>query len=403
MSDGKKSDLKGASGPWNEPGYLLGGAVLAAGGALGIRLLAERLAGSGGSLEAWLWGLRIALLGGGLLAAARSVVLQPRSSFVLGLAACASALGCSAIEVEYDSFRLVLAVATALAAVAAVLALLPRVVNRVIVSLLLVFHFGGILTAVTSIPPPGAPALWLNTQLWTRCYRPYLQFAYLTNAYHFYAPEPGPATLLWFCIHYADGSSRWVKLPDRRNVDPLLLEYYRQLSLTENVNQNAPSLAPAADAVQRRRLAGQLDSIPSPEEISRSLPGTIQYRVPAGNCQRLLRCYAQHIAQAYPGPADGPADPGTAPTVRGIKIYRVSHVILHPAQLARGMDPVDPTSFLPYYMGEFDSRGNPKDPRNPYLYWLIPVLPQHNSDAAEADAFRYLRLHAGSSPWQEKP
>src|SRR5207253_4479160 len=110
--------------------------------------------------------------------------------------------------------------------------LLPRVVQRTIVSLMIVLHFVGILSAVSSVPPTPPLMNWA----WIYVYRPYLQFMYLNNAYHFYSPEPGPGILVWFHVRYDDGSSDWYKIPDRSQ-NPLTLEYQRRLSLAESTNQ----------------------------------------------------------------------------------------------------------------------------------------------------------------------
>jgi hypothetical protein len=388
--------------------FLLAGAAVATGLAAGIRVLGAELDLEGSLANSCLLGLRAVLVGLGLLAAAIAVVRRPRSALVLGAAACVSALSFWAIEESYDSFRIMLTVLTLVAAAASILVLLPRMVSRVIVSLLVIVHFGGILTAVTSIPPPGAPGMWLNTQIWTRFYRPYLQFMYLTNAYHFYSPEPGPATLLWFRIAYTDGSCRWIKLPNREchALDPLLLEYYRQLSITENANQNAPVLAVPPDVARRRLLAGEIDGIPAPDEISRLLPGSLPYRMPAGNCQQLLKSYASHVARTYPQPPSRQGGQAGPAAVGSIRIYRVTHMILHPAQLIRGMDARDPTLYRPYYMGEFDRQGNLLDAADPYLYWLIPILPNGGGESESPDRAgitNYLQLHAGSNPLEENP
>src|SRR5262249_16731598 len=126
-----------------------------------------------------------------------------------------------------------------IAAGAAMILLLPVALRRLAVSLLILLHFSGILAATTNVPPPGANPPWLTMQLWTRFFRPYLNFVYLNNAYHFYSPEPGPATLIFARIEYEDGSSFWEKIPNRKEhvKDPLLIEYYRRLSLVEAVNQ----------------------------------------------------------------------------------------------------------------------------------------------------------------------
>src|SRR6185437_5083979 len=113
--------------------------------------------------------------------------------------------------------------------------LLPRTGRRIVAVILVVLHFGGILTAITAVPPRNEPAPWLSMQSWTRIYRHYLTFAYLTNAYHFYSPDPGPPTLLWFHVEYADGSYRWIKLPNRRE-SPVGLHHQRMPAATESTN-----------------------------------------------------------------------------------------------------------------------------------------------------------------------
>ena len=76
---------------------------------------------------------------------------------------------------------------------------------------------------------------------------------YLNNAYHFYSPDPGPATYVWFRIFYVTNeidpesnqpklAGHWVKVPDVKDDGThgyrVSLEYQRHLSLTENVIQN---------------------------------------------------------------------------------------------------------------------------------------------------------------------
>jgi hypothetical protein len=354
---------------------------------------------------------RVVLLAAGLLSAAWAVAACPRSVPVLGSAALTAAIASWAVEAEWDTLRLLLSLAAAVAAVGAFLMLLPRAVCRLVVSVLIVIHFVGILTAVTSVPPPGAPAPWLTTQLWTRFYRPYLQFVYLNNAYHFYAPEPGAATLLWFHIEYADGSSRWLKVPDRKRdfKDPLLLEYYRRLPIAQNINQVASLPLVPPDVARRRAMAGAWFGLPSPDEIALYLPGVPQYRPPAGNSRSLLESYAKFVANCQPPPAG-------SGRIRGIKVYRVVHAIVQPWRFAQGMDPCDRTLYLPYFEGEFDSDGRLINPEDPALYWLIPILDvdkKEQANAADATPSRaqgaaarhlldYLHVHAGSSPWEEE-
>jgi hypothetical protein len=328
----------------------------------------------------------------------------------LGSAAFTAAALSWAVDATWDTLRVLFAVSAAAAAVAAFVMLLPKSLQRTAVSLLILFHFGGILTAVTSVPPPGAPAPWLTAQLWSHVYRPYLQFMYLSNAYHFYSPEPGPATLLWFHIEYTDGSARWIKVPNREehSKDPLLLEYYRRLPIAQNVSPGASAPPVPPELATRRTVAGELQGIPAPADIAVCLQGVPQFQPLIGNPTRFLESYACFLSQAY-------AHPDAHVSIRGIKIYRVVHGIVPPWRFAEGMDPRDRTLYFPYFQGEFDSRGNLKNPQDPYLYWLLPILdiskraelaivgrrPAETTPATEHQILDCLKRHAGSSPWEE--
>jgi hypothetical protein len=346
--------------------------------------------------ESWLLAAQLVLLAAGLLAAGVAVVLRPRSALVLAADAAAAGLASYAVAAECDSLRLVLRVTTLVAAVSAGLVLLPRSLGRGVVSLVIVFHFSGILTAVLSVAPPGAPPPWLTSQLWTYVFRPYLQFMYLNNAYHFYSPEPGPATLLWCQVDYSDGNSRWIDLPNRGEhvTDPMGLSYYRRLVLAESTSQVQAPAEPSPEVLQRRLLGGTILGIPTPAEISPFFSNVPQYRVPNDYSWRALRGYARHLARANP-----PTDP--AVRITGIKIYRVVHVMLLPGQLLSGEDPADPALYLPYYQGEFDAEGQLKNPADPFLFWLIPILtvPRPGASDGSEVAFEtqdYLTIHARS-------
>src|SRR5262249_18204836 len=141
-------------------------------------------------------------------------------------------------------------------------------------SVLLLFHFSGILSAVLS--PPTSP--WLVGQGWTRVFRNYLMFTYMNNAYQFYSPNPGAASEVWFCIEYVPKGQtltadtpeqkppvsvkKWVKIP-RRDVDfkdPLGQVYYRRLAITEQLIQpsGGNNISPREqEEIMRRRNARQ--------------------------------------------------------------------------------------------------------------------------------------------------
>jgi hypothetical protein len=352
--------------------------------------------------------LRLAVFSAGLIAAGLAVnrrlqtggkELEERveSACLLALAAFVALLACLGMK-GWDSFQWLFGALVAVALVGSLLILLPSVWRRVIVSVLIVVHFGGMLTATTSVDPPNGQAPWLSSQLWVRFYRPYLTFMYLANAYHFYSPDPGPATLLWFRIQYADGSHRWRHFPDR-DESPHGLHYQRMLALTESTNSALPRLpfsqeevamvertmgepymlftGPSRDVwvhhdcweviLNRRHVGTDLYGLDNPIRVANDIPVNIQYREPQDLAKLLIASYARYIAQNSPHPTD-PSVP-----VKSVKVYRVIHNIMTPAELAEGGDPKDKTRYWPYFQGEFDRDGKMVNPRDPFLYWLLPI------------------------------
>jgi len=318
-------------------------------------------------------------------------------------------------NISWNSAALLFWIAAILAAVSAFIVLLPSIGRRILVSLIILFHFGGILTAVTSV----TPAPWISTQLWTTVYRPYLYFMWLNNAYHFYSPQPGPANQLWFCIEYEsdqDGTRnfRWVMIPDwdgeGRPVNPDRswvfsgTEYTRRLSLAE---YTASSRGPPWNLYQlldRRLRAGQMDLIPPFDP--RLLPYDQQYQQPNDVCKRWIHTYVRHVAATY----KHQNKPERA--VLTVKFYRDLHQILEPRQVMEGVHPNDTSLHYPFYCGEFDKDGKfmercvkiwidsegyfQSEIRDPYLYWVIPAkyLVRHAQGAnPEKTDSNMLRIH----------
>jgi hypothetical protein len=299
-----------------------------------------------------------------------------------------------------------------------------------------VYHFGGILTATTWPETNGTAPPWVTTQSAAHLYLPYFKFFYLSNAYHFYSPEPGPASLLFFLLTYeltsdtkpatdpqawaerrnpetgaaewVKSASEWVNLPNRRQhyKDPLGLSYFRRLSVTEMVSQALPSrFTPATfeknDAVVRRQgvAVGLGTQIPLDP---RAGPVDLQYRIPRADIVRyLLPSYARHVADQFSAPGR---------RVVRVKLFRVEHAIL-PADELHGRrvpynstrkwtdpgDPFHPTTYRPYYLGEYDSAGVLQNPTDPMLYWLCPVLPKAVSpaDPRKRDFEDFMSKYAG--------
>jgi hypothetical protein len=321
---------------------------------------------------------------------------------------------------SWDSIQLFFGVAGAIGLIGAAWTRLPWKATLALILAGVAFHFAGILSAVTS-PPPTPP---VTDQYWRRVAREYLMFAYMNNAYQFYSPDPGPASELWVCIKYmrpgaaendpdAEKECAWDYVPTRARdyKDPLGLEYYRRLSLTENASQfhrtgYYPGAA-EADLIERRRAADDT-RIPryGRQEVQRLVPIDLVTR-------HVLPSYARHFAKAY-------ARDGWE--VRGVKIYRTQHTIITPDQFVgfdsmtnKRVDPWGPYNaalYMPYYQGEFDPKGNLKDPQDHLLYWMVPIVPIRTPPTSRAEYERsggfkayfidYVSVHAGCDRFTDR-
>jgi hypothetical protein len=319
-----------------------------------------------------------------------------------------------------DTMRLFLGTLTLVALVAAPLWLIPQQARRGVISLLIVLHFGGILTACFFVPPSPAPV----GQLYYRIYRPYLEFIYLTNAYHFYAPEPGPQCYLWFRVLFEDKSGQvmgeWHKIPDLddqyRHRYASGLTYQRYLVITEStvMTESPPplfvmhpdgSFGPAPHYF--RRVTHSLQGVPKPvilgvptPKVEMAIPfhpdinHINQYYPPTAQVKKLVASYARHVT--YTAKMEGYK-------VKAVKIYRVIHNLpATPAQitayLSGVVEPDDPDTYRPIYLGDYDTEGDLIDPENPFLYWVLPTI-KENPMIRGSRYFSYARKHAGDPYW----
>jgi hypothetical protein len=352
----------------------------------------------------------------------RPVEIDAEKSFVFVVAAGICLLGSftlyrSADVTDWDSIRMVLRVLTSVCLLAAAFVLLTTGLRRLFVSVLFVVHFMGIANATLAAPP----APWLVSQSYLRVFRPYLEFMYLTNAYHFYAPEPGPTSYLWFRLIYKDAEGNahgwWYKVPQidekGRIKHTVALEYQRFLSMTETIapRDNTPApffvdidgVAKPSPIFQRRRdmqpgatimlggkkPVGNFPRIPYHPELQE----VAQINIPQDGPRRLLQSFARHLARQYEVHPDNPAL-----TFESVKIYRVIHVIPPIFFLMNGIAPTDPQLYNAYYVGNYDRTGKLVQDHDPYLWWLLPTLRDHplDPDSAIKD---YARLHAGDPNW----
>jgi hypothetical protein len=327
----------------------------------------------------------------GVISAGLAIVRRPTDSRILGLAALTALAAVFSAHPDWGAVRMMLAVQAAIAGVAAVLFLLSSTARKVAVSALVIFHFCGIISAITS--PPATP--WLTAQLWVRVFRPHLEFCYSNNAYQFYSPEPGPANLLWFCIQADDvPAPYWIKIPDTKTevYDPLGSEYYRRLSITEraNGNEQLPN-GPPAESLVRRNDAVAMGIPMHPDAVP-----AMQFRMPDENSRQFLASYARHVAKI-----EAAKHPGRQ--IKSIKVYLTQHMLLKPKQYADHEDPYDKSSYLPFFVGEYDADGKLVNPFDNMLFWVVPIIKTKSIDPATGNQVvqyqNYMIGHAGSDPF----
>ena len=136
-------------------------------------------------------------------------------------------------------------------------------VGRNLISAALAIHLAAIFVApmTASIEmaaeraPPGIrprerPIPWLAVVL-----QPYLDIAYLNHGYNFFAPDPGPSTVIFYRAERSDGETVEGRFPDVRVHWPRL-RYHRHFMLAEQLSLNPRGLGEA----YIRHLADVLDA-----------------------------------------------------------------------------------------------------------------------------------------------
>jgi hypothetical protein len=171
-----------------------------------------------------------------------------------------------------------------------------------------------------------------------------------------------------------------------------------------------------SEVVSRRRqlaIPGTVPYVP----MHPSMPDSEEYILPPATASRYyLPAYAQHILMELPEKEQRETT---------VKIYRLEHRSLTAASFigiaAPGRragdpykpgDPYHPTTFLPYFLGEFgfvQDSNDPDhkrmkveliDPKDPMLYWLVPVVGDIGGtgsiDPKRKDYTDYFSVHAGA-------
>jgi hypothetical protein len=351
--------------------------------------------------------VRLFLVLFGAIAAGAAVSMRPDLWQAWALGAGSALLAVFGTPAHWDSFRMLFGAMTAVAVTWAAILAAPARYRLPVLSVMLLFHFSGIFLATTT--PPSTP--WVTEQAFLRVYNPYLQFVYLRNAYHFYSPEPGAASVLVFLLKTEVGrdeaghpkyKTRWVVTPRRPAdvKDPLGLTYYRRLSITEQVARGSPGLAMPANYYEKVELIGRRKlvrgAIPLPESYEEQI---VQYRLPMPEVARfVIPSYASHVIM------ENTADTDEARRTT-VKMYRLEHSTLGVEEFinwrknpAINSDPYQPITYRPYFLGEYNARGDLLEPQEPMLYWLVPITPRPGGvppgDSTKRDFLDYLSFHA---------
>jgi hypothetical protein len=334
----------------------------------------------------------------------------------------------------FQTLPVFLSVATAFLATMVSFPLLSKFWQRVYVSAAIVLHFSAIGIATLAAPPSS----WILGQMWTRFSRPYLEFMYLNNAYHFYSPDPGPATYLWFRVFYDTGikdettgepklNAEWVKIPDLDDDGShrykVALQYQRHLSLTENIIATEPTPplyfrsadgksmpqpqpffaariynSPDAALIRNEQVVGrEMPKYVMEVPFHQFIPNEQQYAKPNLSSRRMLQSYVRQVAKQ----AEEKTQKGT---LHSIKVYKVTHIISPWNVFVNGaIDANDLEYYRPYYLGEYVAQHDKdgkltgqwdlKDPNEPLLYWLLPIL-RRNATRPESAIESYAHKHA---------
>lgn len=130
-----------------------------------------------------------------------------------------------------------------------------------VASLWIVYHLAGIIIAPLSVPPSSD----IVRNSW-RGVGWYLQALYLNHGFHFFAPDPGPSTIVRYTAELPDGSTVSGQIPDRKTHRPRLL-YHRHFMLTEYLAASE-IMNPAVESLHQRALARQIARQHGAESVS---------------------------------------------------------------------------------------------------------------------------------------
>lgn len=200
----------------------------------------------------------------------------------------------------------------------------PRVLGAKVkagLSLLMVAHFtamllmvstteGGRYTAPPLLQKAAAPVM------------PYVRFLGVNSGYRFFAPDPGPASLIWARVERAQGGAVWVEYPSRER-QTWTMAYQRELY---------PAMLLGAQVAP-----GDMVVAPGRPRVSEV---GLTYAM----------AFARRLARLH-GTAANP--------VTQVELYSVSHAIRMPQQVRSGWHAEDLRLYFPASVGAYSPEGVP--------------------------------------------
>lgn len=236
----------------------------------------------------------------------------------------------------------------------------PSFTVKLIVSGLIVFHLGCILINVAAAGTGAYQAPRVIQKIYSLggIVRTWLGSIFQTNAYRFYAPDPGPCDLLWVRFKYADPAdpqkeivaTRWHETPNREE-HSLRMPYQRDLAICMLLNMHVEPM--------------QNPAVPAATGIHFNEVGQICFA-----------SYMRHLA-AQPRFAQLTSPEQKKPLVLvGMDAFKVAHRILAPMDVQSGLTYMDPRLYEVYFLGRFDVNGKRVDGADE------PFVPQDVADLA---------------------
>lgn len=188
----------------------------------------------------------------------------------------------------------------------------------------LIFHLFAILVCPASVEPSSPLAQSCFTLV-----APYLHAIYLDHGFHFFAPDPGPSTLISYTLEFADGTTKSGRMPDRSTFPRLL--YHRYFMLTEYLGNGPEESQPFVERALARNLCRDTGAVRvSLTRVVHDLPTQEQMRAgrslndPSLFTETALGTYTTeelrlpYVYQDEPAvDAGGPANAETPENVRG--------------------------------------------------------------------------------------